>query len=148
MHTLVRTITNGDWPEWLRMRQTLWPEHTRDEHQSEMQALSTDRTSITFVAVRPDGSLGGFLEAGVRKYAEGCQTSPVGYIEGWYVDDDIRQLGIGKQLVQAAETWARQKGLSEMASDCQIDNEISRQAHQALGYQEMERLIHFTKILR
>jgi len=112
-----------------------------------MDELSADPTCAIIVAARPDEGLGGFLEVGMRKYAEGCQSSPVGYIEGWYVDADLRELGLGKQLVQSAETWARQNGLSEMASDCSIDNEISRQAHQALEYQEVERLIHFIKLL-
>ena len=132
---LVRTITEQDWPEWLRMRMALWPENEVDEHLSEMQELWTDTTCVTFVAVRPDGSLGGFLEAGMRKYAEGCRTSPVGYIEGWYVDDDLRRMGVGKLLLQTAENWARHQMLSEMASDCEFDNETSQHAHLALGYQ-------------
>jgi len=27
----------------------------------------------------------GWVEVALRDYAEGCQTSPVGYLEGWYV---------------------------------------------------------------
>ena len=34
-----------------------------------------------------------------------------------------------------------------MASDCLLDNEVSRAAHVALGYAEVERLIHFAKRL-
>ncbi len=144
---LVRFITAQDRSEWLRMRLVLWPDHSAEGHLIEMGELSADPTCAILVAARADEGLGGFLEVGMRKYAEGCQTSPVAYIEGWYVDADLRGLGVGKQLVLAAETWARQNGLSEMASDCQIDNDISRQAHQALGYQEVERLIHFIKTL-
>ena len=98
-----------------------------------------------FVVQRPDGKLGGFLEAGTRKYAEGCETSPVGYIEGWYVDEDLRERGIGKVLVEAAEEWARSQGLTEMASDTWLDNDVSIQAHLNMGYEETERLIHFAK---
>ncbi|HSF79636.1 MAG TPA: aminoglycoside 6'-N-acetyltransferase [Anaerolineales bacterium] len=144
---LVRRITAQDSSEWMRLRRALWPEHTAEEHLIEMRDLSTDPACATFVAVRPNGGLGGFLEAGIRKYAEGSQTSPVGYIEGWYVDNDLRQLGIGRRLVQAAEVWALENGLSEMASDCLTDNEISQRAHLALGYKEVERLIHFIKPL-
>ena len=92
--------------------------------------------------------LGGFLEAGTRKYAEGCDTSPVGYIEGWYVDEDLRGKGIGKALVKAAEDWTRLQGLTEMASDTWLDNEVSIQAHLKMGYEETERLVHFAKKLR
>jgi len=47
--------------------------------------------------------------------------------------------------VQAAEAWARKQGLKEIASDTQIDNTVSIQAHKVLGYEEVERLVCFRK---
>lgn len=82
----------------------------------------------------------------LRTYAEGCRISPVPYIEGRSVDD-MRRSGLGGCLVQVAEDWARSKGFSEMASDTQLDNEVSQQAHQALGYEEVERIVCFRKEL-
>ncbi len=87
------------------------------------------------------------MEVSLRNYAEGCDTSPVGYVEGWYVDPDLRRGGVGALLVQAAEAWALEQGCTEMGSDCYLENEVSRLAHTALGYQEVERLIHFEKRL-
>ena len=104
-----------------------------------------DPSLATFVAVRPDGSLGGFLEAGIRPYADGCDTSPVGYIEGWYVDPDLRRTGVGGVLVHAAEGWASSLGLTEMASDAEVENGVSLEAHAALGYEEVGRVIQFRK---
>lgn len=144
---LIRQLGRGDRGEWLRMRRLLWPEHLAQVHLAEMDQLAADPHSAVFVAVRSEGGLGGFLEAGQREYAEGCDTSPVAYIEGWYVDPDLRLQGVGVQLIQAAEAWARERGLTEMASDCLIDNTVSEQAHLSLGYQEVERLIHFKKSL-
>jgi aminoglycoside 6'-N-acetyltransferase I len=144
---LIRQIIPQDHQEWLRMRRRLWPELSLDVHLTEMEALASDATSKVFVAARPGGSLGGFLEAAQRNYAEGCDSSPVGYIEGWYVDSDLRRQGLGGQLVRAAEAWARALGLVEMASDCLLDNEVSLVAHISSGYQEVERLIHFKKRL-
>jgi len=144
---IVRRLESRDEEALLGMRQALWPNHTVDEHRAEMHELVADPFCATLVAVQANGSLVGFLEASTRKYADGCDTSPVGYIEGWYVDPDFQRQGIGKLLVQAAEAWARENELSEMASDCLIDNDESLQAHLALGYQEVERLIHFKKLL-
>ena len=59
-----------------------------------MDEILADPMQPVFVVDRSKGKLGGFLEAGIRKYAEGCDTSPVGYIEGWYVDEDLRDQGI------------------------------------------------------
>lgn len=79
--------------------------------------------------------------------AFGCESRPVGYVEGWYVDWDVRLLGIGGELVRAAEAWAVAKGCREMASDCKLDSQLSLLAHLALDYEETERLIHFRKPL-
>jgi aminoglycoside 6'-N-acetyltransferase I len=144
---LIRPVEERDSKEWLRMRLALWPDQTDDELRTEMTALRADESVATFVADRGDGTLGGFVEAGPRKNAEDCDTSPVGYIEGWYVDADLRGQGIGRALVQAAEDWAMAQGFTEMGSDTWIDNEASYRAHLAIGYKEAERLIHFKKQL-
>jgi aminoglycoside 6'-N-acetyltransferase I len=143
----LRRATPADKPEWLRMRLLLWPYGTEEGFTADMDDLLADPLSPVFVAVRPEGRLGGFLEAGTRKYAEGGESSPVGYIEGWYVDEDLRGMGLGTALVQAAEEWAREQGLIEMGSDTWLDNEASIQAHLKMGYEEAERLVHFIKKL-
>ena len=143
---MIRLVESNDYAEWLRMRLALWPDHNSEAHRAEMEDILAKLTrQPAFVFVRSGGGLGGFLEASMRNYADGCDTRPVGYIEGWYVDPDLRLQGVGGELVQAAETWALEQGYQEMASDCEIDNHVSLFAHLALGYEETERLIHFRK---
>lgn len=145
---LIRRVSQNDHTEWLRLRLALWPHASTDEHRAEMaEQLADENLFAVFVAERGNGQLGGFLEASLRRYADGCSTSPVGYIEGWYVDDEVRRQGVGGQLVKAAEQWALARGCQEMASDCEIDNDVSLRAHLAIGYAEVERLIHFQKSL-
>ena len=128
------------------MRLLLWPDEAASLA-DEMDRMLDDPLTPVFVLQRPEGGLGGFLEAGTRKYAEGCNTSPVGYIEGWFVDEDLRGRGYGRQLMSAAEGWARSQCLKEMASDTWLWNEVSTRAHLAMGYHETERVIHFAKTL-
>ena len=104
-------------------------------------------TEIAFVAERPGGGLCGFVEVSIRPWAIGCEPRPVGYIEGWYVDEDVRRRGVGRALVEAAEAWARSKGCRQMASDAELWNDVSHQAHGALGYEETARLVLFKKDL-
>ncbi len=145
--TIIRPASSSDQTEWLRMRHLLWPEVELEDLRCEMERILEDRMTPVFVMERLDGGLGGFIEAGTRKYADGCSTTPVGYIEGWYVDEDLRGQGVGRMLIHAAEDWARGQGLREMASDTWLDNEVSIAAHMRMGYEEVERLIHFAKTL-
>jgi aminoglycoside 6'-N-acetyltransferase I len=129
------------------MRIALWPDEPSAAFDPEMRAWHENPDARVFVALRPDDSLCGFVEVGTRPYAEGCETSPVGYIEGWYVDADVRRHGYGRALLGAAEEWARSAGYTEMASDALLDNTVSHRAHGQCGYQEVERLVTFRKSL-
>jgi aminoglycoside 6'-N-acetyltransferase I len=147
MHVTIRRASVEDKPDWLRMRLLLWIYSPAQEMEAELESILSDPGMAVFLAVTSDGRRVGFLEAGTRDHAEGCATSPVGYIEGWYLDEDSRGQGIGTLLVQAAEEWARSKGYREMASDTWLDNEASIYRHLKMGYQEVERLVHFVKRL-
>jgi len=103
---------------------------------------------VWFVIDRGDGRLGGYVEVGTRPYAEGCDTSPVAYVEAWYVDEDLRRKGWGGRLFAAVEEWARAHGHAELASGSLLDNHTSIAAHKSLGFEEIERQVHFAKRLR
>ena len=129
------------------MTLALFDDCTEDDLGKGMREFRARVDGEVFVVDRGDGSLAGFVEAGSRPYAEGCDTSPVGYIEAWYIDDDLRRQGYGRALLDAAEDWARQQGYREMASDALLDNEASHRAHEAAGYDEVERIVTFRKLL-
>ena len=139
----IREYRPADRGAYQALREKLWPDCSDKDNDSWF--ARDDAT--TFLAERPDGSLCGFVEVGARPYAEDCESSPVGYIEGWWVDADMRKRGVGRALIDAAEEWARAKGYTEMASDALIENSVSHQAHKALGFEEVERLVMFRKSL-
>lgn len=144
----VRTLDEQDLNEWLRLRTLLWDEADENDHRAEMVDI-IEHADSQFVAVADAGGgrLAAFLEASIRSFAEDCETDHVGYLEGWFVEEEYRQLGIGRELVAMAEKWARTHGCAEMASDAEVGNEISLKAHQNLGYEETSRLIHLRKEL-
>lgn len=98
------------------------------------------------MAEGPSGIVG-FAEVSVRPYAEGCQTERVGYLEGFFVVPERRRLGVGRQLVGAAEEWARSQGCAEFASDAEATNELSATAHRALGFTDVGLVRCFRKDL-
>jgi aminoglycoside 6'-N-acetyltransferase I len=144
---MIRPVTPADRAEWLRMRHLLWPDEIEIGESADEVYAGRSMVKQVFIHDRGDGRLGGMIEIGERAYAEGCETSPVAFIEGWYVDADLRRSGVGKGLVAAAEGWARSAGYREMGSDLLVDNHDSLKAHLALGYHEVERLIAMAKRL-
>ena len=143
MTVVIRPYTPEDYGEWRRMRTALWPSQT-EEDMAEWLARS-DTTVI--VAVRASTSLCGFVEVGERTNADGCESSPVAYVEGWFVDADMRRQHVGARLVAAAESFARSRGYRELASDTELHNVISQHAHAHLGFEELDRVVLYRKVL-
>lgn len=143
----IRFRGSSDDAEWLRLRCALWPEETEQGHREGMISWAARPDAIVLVAVRVSGGLAGFAEVGSRPFADGCDTSPVAYLEGWYVDADVRRQGVGTALVRGAEEWARRQGYRELASDALLENLASQQAHEALGFGEVERAVRYRKAL-
>lgn len=152
MPRMIRPVTPDDRSEWLRLLVGLHPELPEADHVPSIDAYlsggSIDELipSAVFVAERPDGRLGGFLELSVRNYAEGC-SGDTPYVESWFVDEDLRDSGIGRALMEAAGQWARERGFSNLASDAILDNTLSHTAHEALGFEVVERIVVFRKVL-
>ncbi len=150
----VRDALLSDAAEIATMCAVLWPDATEKEHRAEIDHLLKTRMSGTlpatiFVAEDDAGGLAGFLQVGLRSHADGCDPKhPVGFVEGWFVFETSRRRGIGKALMRAAEEWARSQGCKEMASDTWIDETTSQNAHQALGFEVVDRCIHFRKPLQ
>jgi aminoglycoside 6'-N-acetyltransferase I len=143
----IRRCSTADESEWLRMRRELWPDLSVETHWDEMSGWLARTDGVVLVAPRADGGLCGFAEVGSRSVSDGCSTSPVAYLEGWFVDFDARRQGIGRALVAAAEEWARERGFREFASDAELENLESQKAHRAIGFRETGRLVVFLKVL-
>ncbi|NJN80465.1 MAG: GNAT family N-acetyltransferase [Anaerolineales bacterium] len=146
MQIEIRKVTAAEKEAWLQMRKGVWPEADDDYLLYDMDEILASEIDLIFMAFINDQPAG-MIETSVREYAEGCESSPVGYIEAWFVYGDFRRTGVAGVLVQAAENWAREKGCTEMGSDTWLDNEASIRAHQKLGYHEVDRLVHFMKQL-
>jgi aminoglycoside 6'-N-acetyltransferase I len=143
----IRAYDDKDWPVWLRMSLALFPEHTAEVLVPGMREFRARSDAEVFVAEDSDGTIVGFVEVGSRPYADGCDSSPVGYIEAWYVVPELRRSGYGRALLAAAEDWARARGYREMASDTLLGNDVSYSAHRKAGYQEVDRVVQFRKDL-
>jgi len=149
----VRAAVPPDSEPLARLREGLWPESSAAEHARELRSLLAEQRHGTmpmtiFVAEAESGELAGFLEAGLRSHADGCDPQhAVGFIEGWFVSENYRRRGIGRSLLAAAEAWARSHGCIEMASDTWIDQDLSQRVHEALKFEIVDRCVHYRKRL-
>jgi len=149
----VRVAEPRDCERLSRLREELWPELSAEEHAEELASLLVEKKYGTmpftiFVAEAESSELTGFLEAGLRSHADGCDPQhPVGFVEGWFVSRNYRRRGIGARLLTAAEEWARSQGCTEMASDTWIDHDLSQRVHEALKFEIVDRCVHYRKRL-
>jgi aminoglycoside 6'-N-acetyltransferase I len=144
MSIAIRAYEPRDHAEWLRMRRALFDDLAVENEAADAAAWLARPDATVLVAEREDGrGLAGFAELAERPYADGCDTSPVAYLEGWWVDADVRRQGVGAALVAAGIAWARERGHRELASDASLDNITSHRAHEALGFAEVERAVKY-----
>ncbi|MBY4947243.1 GNAT family N-acetyltransferase [Cupriavidus respiraculi] len=136
-------------PQWAVLRAALWPDASVDEHASELTAiLAGDHRFVAFVALDATQRMIGFVEIALRyDYVNGCETSPVAFLEGLYVVPEQRRQGIARMLCDAAMNWARAAGCTEMASDADLNNTRSHDFHASVGFEERERVVFFRKLL-
>ena len=147
----IRPVEARDLSAWIEMRSDLWPDEDAAELAAEAQKFARNGKALglatVLVSEGANGSLTGFVEIGLRDYVDGCNSSPVPFIEGWYVVPEARRNGVGRTLIAAAESWSIGRGYTELASDALLDNSVSERAHNALGFKEVERAIRFRKDL-
>jgi aminoglycoside 6'-N-acetyltransferase I len=134
--------------EWVRLRRALWHDSLESLDAQLHQLRRAGVPYVGFLACHLDGEAVGFAEASLRPYVNGCETSPVAFLEGLFVDPSVRRRGIARELVAMAEAWGKSAGCSEFASDILADNHASHAAHLALGFIETEHVIYFRKSLQ
>ena len=108
----IRTAEPSDIDQVGQLRAALWPAESPAHLRAEAARFLTEprrgpgmMPEVVFVAATMGSTpvLVGFAEVSRRLYAEGCESSPVGFLEGWYVVPERRHEGIGRALVAAAE---------------------------------------------
>lgn len=112
------------------LAQLLWPGHAQAELEQELAGYLQGPEGAVFLA-REDGADVGFAQCGLRRdYVEGTHTSPVGYLEGVFVQEEyrgpgrcdgaaarLRGVGRGKRLCRICKRlWAGQRRKRRVSS--------------------------------
>ena len=144
---MIRQAQRGDLPAITGLASRLWPDATVPELEDSFSSLLSHSDAAVFLAFSNSQPVG-FAQCQLRHdYVEGTDSSPVGYLEGIYVEELHRRRGFARLLLAACEVWAQEQGCTEFASDCELDNFDSFHFHLGLGFEEANRIICFTKKL-
>ena len=100
---------------------------------------------IAWVAVDENDRVVGAAEATIRLFANGCESVRLLFLEGIAVDPAHRDSGTAAAIMAVIEDWARDAGISEIASDALLTDAEAQAFHRALGFAETERVIGFRK---
>jgi aminoglycoside 6'-N-acetyltransferase I len=135
-----------DCAAWVQLRYQLWPHCPLERHALEVAQLVTGDGIVALARVGVE--VVGMAEVSIRHdHVEGTTAAPVPYLEGWFVAEEYRNRGVGRQLLKFVDDWAVHNGYAELASDAELDNALSIELHGRLGFREVGRSVHFVKTL-
>ncbi len=141
----IQAVQRQHFDDWLRLREAVYTDIDRKFHEQEMELYVSDDSKECFLVVTESGDACGMIEVSLRNVVDGCLTSPVGYVEGIFVESSHRGSGLSRQLLHQAEDWCRSKGCSEIATDAELDNVEAQRFHQHMGFEETYRIVEYRK---
>ncbi len=147
MNFNVRKMDTADRAVWMEMRGGLWPDDLPSGHLRWIEAILSGEDAWGFLAESTEGTPAAFAEVSIRKYANGCDSEPVPFLEAIFVRPQFRRKGAGACLVAHIEAFVTARGFQELGSDALIDNHGSHAAHRGWGFSETERVVYFRKSL-
>lgn len=142
---MIKRATGADALTLAKLAIQMWDSHTLSELETDFAEIISSQNAACFIKYVEDQPIG-FAQCQLRyDYVEGTETSPVGYLEGIFIQQEFRHKGFAKELLQECQRWTKEKECSEFASDCEIDNIDSLKFHLAMGFEEANRIICFRK---
>lgn len=148
MNVTVRQMGISDRLAWAEMRSALWPEESPEAHAESIGEILASVDAWGFIAETASRAAAGFAELAIRKYANGCTSRPVPFLEGIWVKEEFRRQGVGIRLIRHIECFLIDRGFQEIGSDAEIDNRASHAAHLGWGFFETEKVVYFRKPLK
>ena len=102
------------------------------------------REDQQFFVADVDGRAVGWVHVAFAEYAD---AEAFAVIAGLVVDRDHRRLGIGRALVDRAETWARDRGCSIVRLASSATRKVAHRFYENLGYSNIKTQYSFIKPL-
>jgi len=110
---------------------------------SRLKRASEDKSSGVYV-YEVDGMVRGWIQVAIRSAIESGEHAE---IIGLVVAEGYRGTGIGRKLVEQAETWARGMGQKSIRVRTNVVREGADKFYRAMGFEENKKQTVFDKVL-
>ncbi|MFC6278110.1 GNAT family N-acetyltransferase [Streptococcus moroccensis] len=135
----IRPVCNHDMSIWAELAAKVW----QTSSSKLIERFQSGAFPYEFLYWE-NGRAVAFISLSIRQdYVEGATQKPVAYLEGIGVLEVSQRRGIAGELADFARIWAKDQGLTQLASNCDLSNTISQNVHQALGFQEVSRTVNY-----
>lgn len=142
---MIRKANKNDIEKLIEMALVLYEGSTYEDLYPEFFEILSLEKDAFFVAEIKDNIIG-FSQVSLRyEYVEGTNTSPVGYLEGIYIEEEYRHMGIGRKLLKYCEKFAKDRGCTQFASDSEMTNIESYDFHTSVGFIVTNRIVCYIK---
>jgi aminoglycoside 6'-N-acetyltransferase I len=130
------------------MRAALWPDADRDELEEELEFLLDEPDRLwNLILFNEGGRPVGFAEVQLRALFDGSPVEPYPHLEAIWIAPEHRRSGAARMLLDAIEARALAGDYEMLGSDADLDNILSHQWHEALGFEEAGRQVLYRKPL-
>ena len=140
-------LAEADLPDIAALSEQLRPGSGEAVSRSFRRQMADPKAAL--FGCRLDGELIGLAHARIRRdYVEGARECGAGvaYLEGIYLKEGASE-ALSKELIAAAEAWAKEKGCRQLAADCGLGDAAGAALREAAGFAEAARIICYIKEL-
>lgn len=144
----IETVTENDWP-WIvqSLGEIAWARLSDDQRrgtsQQHVQKLVRQHVAQVrgkdglpnqaFIAKTQNGQPAGFVW--VARIQNESTGKPEASLLNQYVAKSYRGQGLGHRLMETAEGWAQQQGLTRISVRVSVRNQLGQKLYEALGYE-------------
>lgn len=128
---MIRPAELRDASEIARLSDVLGYPEEADVIRRRLERLLGSKTNAVFVAEDGAGELSGWIHGYLSQLIESEYRVEIG---GLVVDARARRQGLGRQLVERLEVWAREQGVAELSVRCRDDRSEAHLFYDHLGF--------------
>ena len=140
----IRLVRAGDAARLADLATQLGYPSVSDEIIGRLSHLSARPDDAVLVATDATDAVIGWVHVGRVASLAVSDTAQIG---GLVVDDAHRSGGIGAELLEAAEAWAREHGATSMTVSSRVARERAHRFYEREGYERLKTSHIFTKPL-